>query len=218
MARHIGNKNLTLHFGNAYRDLPILEHQGAFIREYLACLYNTLYRTLADCPSVFAVGVDLRLPLGVPLPDYAQTDEVIELFFESLNAKVKHNRRKAKQKNKHAHDARVRYVWARERSGWHGYHHHGAILVNNDAFTMLGCFASDGVNMFKRLEEAWASALGLPVEAVRGLVSIPDKACYWIRRDDLQSQAEFFQQASYLCKAATKIYGDGAHAFGASRD
>ena len=71
--------------------------------------------------------------------------------------------------------------------------------------------------MFNRLAQAWASALGLSVEDVRGLVEIPANPAYCIRRNDPQSQADFFYRASYLCKVATKVYGNGLHGFGASR-
>ena len=70
--------------------------------------------------------------------------------------------------------------------------------------------------MFNRLQEAWASALGTSVEAVRGLVEIPDNPSYSLRRDGLGVE-EFFYRASYLCKAPTKVYGDGRHGFDSSR-
>ncbi|MEA3172408.1 MAG: hypothetical protein QOI97_5356 [Pseudomonas sp.] len=43
----------------------------------------------------------------------------------------------------------------------------------DDAFNALGKFEPGRDNMFNRLVEAWASALGLSVEAVSGLVEIP---------------------------------------------
>lgn len=70
--------------------------------------------------------------------------------------------------------------------------------------------------MFNRLQEAWASALGTSVEAVRGLVEIPDNPSYSLRRDG-PGVEEFFYRASYLCKAPTKVYGDGRHGFDSSR-
>lgn len=71
--------------------------------------------------------------------------------------------------------------------------------------------------MFNRLSEAWASALRLPVSAVSGLVHIPDNAYYFLHRNDQGSIADFFYRASYMCKAATKAYGNGGHGFGCSR-
>ncbi len=67
-----------------------------------------------------------------------------------------------------------------------------AILLNFDAFSTLGFFSSGRVNNFKRLQDAWASALGLPLDAVDGLLEIPKNAYYHIHRDDDASIAKFF--------------------------
>lgn len=71
--------------------------------------------------------------------------------------------------------------------------------------------------MFNRLNQAWASALGLPLHAVTGLVHIPTGARYHLHRDDHEGIARFFKMTSYLCKAATKSFENGGHGFGASR-
>ena len=124
--------------------------------------------------------------------------------------------------NRYAHDTVVRYVWAREvgkgHRGQHGRpHYHMAVLLNYDAYCALGRFSPGRDNMFNRLQDAWASALGLPLDAVVGLVEIPANPYYCIHRDDSESIAQFFHRASYLCKAATKEFGNGGHGFGASR-
>jgi hypothetical protein len=123
---------------------------------------------------------------------------------------VAHNRKDQ------VHDTRVRYVWAREE-GQHGVpHYHGLILVNAYAFNSLGRFDSEFDNMARRLQSAWASALGISFEAATGLVETPMNATYEMTRDDLSGQHDLFRRACYLCKAATKVYGDWVHAFGAS--
>lgn len=217
MFRHPVNPNLTFHCGGNYQGLPVQFDKGPFIRQYLDRLSQTVSRALGQYPRVFAFRVDLRLPVGGLLPDHSDTNQVIGRFIESFKAKISHNRRMARMTNKYAHDSKVRYVWARE-VGSHGRpHYHVAFLLNYDAFNALGKFEVGRDNIFNRLEEAWASALGLPVEAVRGLVEIPDNPTYCLRRDDPQGLNEFFYRASYLCKAATKVYGDGQHGFGASR-
>ncbi|VVP01648.1 hypothetical protein PS838_02854 [Pseudomonas fluorescens] len=217
MSRHPQNTNLTLHTGSTYVGLSVQENKGPFIREYLNRLYLTMERALTQYSRVFAFRVDLRLPSETELPDYAFTNEVIERFIESFKAKIKHNRSQARQLNKYAHDSTVRYVWAREL-GQHGKpHYHLAILLNRDAFTALGKYEIGRDNMFNRLVEAWASALGLSVEAVSGLVEIPNNPSYPMNRDDPVGQEEFFYRASYLCKSATKVFGDGSHGFGCSR-
>lgn len=217
MSRHSGNANLTLHNDTAFQGWPIQVDKGPFIQQYLNRLLQTMQYTLAQYPRVFAFRFDLRLSTGAQLPDSAYTNQVIERFIESFKSKIAHNRSQARQLNPYAHDSKVRYVWAREQ-GQHGKpHYHLAILLNRDAFTALGKFEAGRDNMFNRLEQAWASALGLSVGAVRGLVELPRNPCYHLNRGELGGQAEFFHRASYLCKAATKVFGDGSHGFGASR-
>lgn len=217
MVRHRQNRNLVLHQGSSYCGMPIQADKGPFVAQYLDRLCNTASRALQQYSRVFAFRVDLRFPADFEPSDDACTNQVIERFFESFKAKIRHNRRMARMANKHAHDSNVRYVWARE-VGQHGRpHYHVAFLLNYDAFNALGKFETGRDNMFNRLEEAWASALGLPVAAVKGLVEIPSNPTYCLRRDDPQNQAVFFHRASYLCKAATKVYGNGQHGFGASR-
>ena len=217
MIRHPSNANLSLHYENTYQGFPVQIEKGPFISEYLNRLYQTVGRALTQYPRVFAFRFDLRLPTETQLPDFVSTNQVIERFMESFKAKIAHNRSQARQLNKYAHDSKVRNVWAREQ-GQHGKpHYHLAILLNRDAFTALGKFETGRDNMFNRLEQAWASALGLSVEAVRGLVELPRNPCYHLNLGELGGQAEFFHRASYLCKAATKVFGDGSHGFGASR-
>ncbi|MGU0820629.1 transposase [Pseudomonas aeruginosa] len=217
MIRHSQNANLIIHNDGSYRGIPIQADKGPFVQQYLERLFQTTSRAIQQYSRVFAFRVDLRLPAGVVLPDYAYTNQVIERFIESFKAKIRHNRFVARMANKYAHDSNVRYVWTREIGAQGRPHYHVAFLLNYDAFNALGKFEPGRDNIFNRLEEAWASALGLPVEAVKGLVEIPDNPTYCLRRDDHQGLNDFFYRASYLCKAATKVYGDGQHGFGASR-
>ena len=217
MLRHPQNHNLTLHYDNAYQGLPVMYEKGPFIREHLQRLHETMQRALDQHPRTFAFRVELKFPSSGMLPSYAFTNEVISRFFESFKAKIEHSRSMARRRNRYAHDCKVRYVWVREIGDSERPHYHLVILLNKDAYSVLGHFASERNNMFNRLEEAWASALRLPRDAVVGLVHIPENPVYYITRDDERSQAEFFHRASYLCKAATKEYGDRQHSFGASR-
>lgn len=217
MSRHPDNTNLILHNGSTFQDWPVQIDKGPFIQQYLNRLQQTIQCALTQYPRVFAFRLDLRFPVGAQLPDDAYTNEVIGRFLDSFKAKVAHNRSQARQLNPYAHDSKVRYVWAREQ-GQHGKpHYHVAIMLNRDAFTALGKFEAGRDNMFNRLEGAWASALGLPVETVKGLVEIPSNPSYFLNVGELEGQSSFFYRTSYLCKAATKAFGDGSHAFGASR-
>lgn len=191
--------------------------KGPFIREYLHRLYETINRAIYQHREVFAFRFDLRLPANNTPRRSAYENEYVDRFIESFKAKIRHNRQMAVRQTEYVHDSTVRYVWARETGHQGQPHYHFAVLLNRDAFFTLGTFAPGKDNMFNRLNEAWASALGLPVEAVRGLVEIPDNANYNLHREDYGSIAAFFFRASYLCKSATKGFGHGGHGFGASR-
>ena len=210
------NPNHTFHYGTEYAGLPI-QDKGPFISEYLNRLYCTIHRTLNQYREVFAFRFDLRLPANHIPNGSAYENELIDRFIESFKAKIKHNRQMARRQNPYAHDSAVRYAWAREVGHQGRPHYHLAILLNKDAYCAIGAYAPGRDNMFNRLHEAWASALGLPGNAVSGLVHIPNNAYYFLRRDDQGSIADFFYRASYMCKAATKAYGNGGHGFGSSR-
>lgn len=216
MTSHEQNRNLTLYSQLAYKGLSVNAIKGPLFEEYLEAARRVVYAALQEYGRVFAFRFDLRFPVGQDLP-YVEGNLVMERFVSSLKAKIKHNRNKAREENPYAHDSTVRYVWCREY-GKHGVpHYHMAILLNYDAFCTLGVYELGRDNLFNRLHEAWASALGLSIESAVGLVELPESPFYQLRREDQEKLSDFFFRLSYLCKAATKYYGNGVHAFGTSR-
>ncbi|EAA3799154.1 inovirus Gp2 family protein [Salmonella enterica subsp. enterica] len=220
-ARHPGNNNLRLHYDDTYENLPVMVDKGPFIREYLSDLKCTIDSALSEYPRVLAFRVDLRLLQGKDLPDYACTNQVISKFFESFTRKIQYDQDRGRKRNRHARGCNVRYVWARETGESGRQHYHLLILLNRDAYYTVGRLGSARVNMISRMEESWASALGISARQVRGLVHIPEHAEYRVDRnvhpDDEDELPELFYRASYLCKAATKSYGDRQRAYGTSR-
>lgn len=217
MIRHAANQNLTLHYERTYLGLRIQDDKAPLIREYLSRLHETVTRALRQYPRVFAFRLDLHFPSDQCHHGFGFGNEIINRFFDSFKAKLRHNRHMAKRKNKYAHDTVVRYVWTRETGQRGRPHYHMVIFLNYDAFCALGRFVQGRDNIFNRLQEAWASALNVSLDAATGLVHIPEDPWYHIYRDNDESFARFFYRASYLCKAATKVFGDGCHGFGASR-
>jgi len=218
--RHPDNNNLSLHYGSTFDGLPVQEDKGPFIREYLSALKHAIELTLAEYPRVLAVRVDLRLPQGIELPEYAYTNQVISRFFESFTRKIQYHQERVRERG-YARGCKVRYVWSREIGEGGRQHYHLLILLNRDAYYSLGRLGSDRVNMISRIEESWAGALRLPVDLMRGLVHIPKKAEYQIDRVNRRRKGaeltDLFYRASYLCKVATKRYGDRQRGFGTSR-
>lgn len=221
MLRYSANPNLHLYRGETFEGLPLMNEKGPFFYEYLVRLKQTIEAALAQYPRVLAFRIDLRFPQGIDLPPEAFTNAVISRFFESLKAKIKHDRSLARERNPYAHDTRVRYFWTREVGAEGRPHYHVLILLNRDAYYTPGKVGSERPNMISRLQEAWASALGLEVRRVSGLVHVPANPTYRIDRNpqnEASSVEALFYRASYLSKAATKLYGANHHGFGSSRD
>lgn len=216
MIRHAENSNLSLYYHPFYQGLPVQTKRGPLIKEYLERMRQVVAAALMQYARVFAFRCDLRFPVDQHSP-YAQNNQVIERFIASFKAKIRHNRNKALGTNRYAHDTTVRYVWCREYGKKGNPHYHLIVLLNRDAFCALGRFEMGRNNLFNRLHEAWASALGLPLEDTKGLVELPTNAVYCLQLTEPNPLMDFFYRASYLCKAETKQYGDGVHGFGASR-
>lgn len=216
MLLHPDNHNLHLHYGDTFAGLPLMVEKGPFVHEYLERLKTTIDLALDQYPRVLAFRADLRLPEHIELPAYAFNNEAISRFFASFKAKIRGNRAQALGRGG-LHDSEVRYVWSREVGSKGRPHYHLLILVNRDAFFTMGRLGSDRPNMISRMEEAWASALDLTVEQVIGLVHIPDNAQFRVDRGNAEKLSRLFLRASYLCKVATKAYGDHHRSFDCSR-
>lgn len=219
MQRHPSNRNLSIYCGETFEGLPIMASKGPFIYEHLAKLKLTMERALGEYPRVFAFRCDLRFPANAKANDQAYSNGAIGDFMESFKLQIESNRKAASQLNRYSHTSDVRYVWAREQGqGSHTHHYHLLILLNQDAFYAVGRLGSQNVNMFHRLEQAWAYALQMPVQGIQGLVEVPANAVYRVHRNDPAGQAALFERASYLCKIATKPFGNGYHVFDSSRN
>lgn len=220
MIRHSSNGNLTVASISGFDGLPVMFDKGPFIIEYLDRLKGVVDLTLASYPRVLAFRIDLRIPNREGLPEFVSTNQVISRFLDSYKAKIESDRHRARSSNPYAHDTKVRYFWVREAGVPAAQHYHLLILLNMDAYYTVGRLGSENMNMIRRLEEAWASALGLHLQEVSGLVEFPKNGTYRLVRnapDFMTNLTSLFHRASYLCKAATKHYGHHHHGMGSSR-
>lgn len=219
--RHPANTNLHLYYDDTFEGFPLMRDKGPFIREYLSDLKHTIELATAEYSRVLAFRADLRLPQGIELPDYAYTNQVISRFFESFTRKIQYHQERVRERNGYARGCKVRYVWSREVGQGGKPHYHLLLLLNGNAYCTVGRLRSERVNMISRMEESWAGALGLSTEQVRGLVHIPKNAEYRVeremRRGGIDELPELFYRSSYLCKVATKSYGERHRGFSASR-
>jgi glycosyltransferase involved in cell wall biosynthesis len=194
-----------------------MHDKGPFVAEYLGTLKQTIDLALAQYPKVLAFRADLTFPQTVDLNHYFHNNQVLSRFLESFKAKVEHNRAQARRVDPYAYDSKVRYVWAREFGQQGNPHYHLLFLLNQDAFYTVGRLVSSNPNMISRMQEAWASALAVPLEMASSRVHISDEATYRLQRGDLSEYSRLFRRASYLCKSSTKFFEDGSHGFGSSR-
>ncbi|MBS1208778.1 MAG: transposase [Proteobacteria bacterium] len=215
--RHPNNTALKLWYETHYRGLPVQIQRGPLVEDYLDRLHQTMLKALAAHPRTLAFRADLRLPDWMGVLNEFTHNALIQRFVDSFKSKVSHNRQVARQRLERFHETDVRYAWARE-IGMHGKpHYHFAFFLNHDAFHTFGRFEPGLRNLFNYLHEAWASALKIPAQQAYGLVHFAEGGACHLKANDPQSVADFFYVASYLCKAATKQYGNGAHGFGCSR-
>ncbi len=234
--RHPHNKNLVLSSEPTWQGLPILDHRGLVIYNYLRSINQVMDKALAAHPRICAFRCDLRFPVYGYEPDTA----VITRFIESLKAQMKADELRKLRENKRIHANQLRYIWVKEQDSANNWHYHVCLIVNRDVYFTLGGFSvtssvdnenwdspvpqtSEAVerkNMVDRIRWAWASALGMSIENTIGLVHFPENATYHINAnstDFYTSYQELFKRLSYFAKVDTKHYGDGTNNFGCSR-
>lgn len=208
-------RNLTLIAQPVYEGFSVLPATGPHVVQYLNRLISVVSAALEQSSKIFAVRVDLHLPLlfdGQPV----YSNHVIESFIKSLKARIEVECHRRLNRQEYASDGQLRYVWAREQASAAQPHYHLLLIFNANFFQQLGRL-DDQYGLASMIFKAWASALGQSLTLTRELVHFPDDPAYFVDRNNLRSQSLLLSRASYLCKSATKVWHDGLHAFGASR-
>ncbi|MGR5419687.1 inovirus Gp2 family protein [Vibrio sp. PNB22_4_1] len=197
-----------------------------FNETYLSSVHGVLLNALNEHPRTFIFHVVLRYPA-------IQRDGVegsITRFISSFREKIKADCERKFRLQKNVHRTSIRYVWCREHSESMKEHFHVFFLLNNDTYFRLGNYSSpkEG-HLTWMVNTAWASATNLPWGSMAGLVEFTDcktinarriasshvKERDGVLRDSFESA---FHWMSYLCKVATKSYGDNVRNFGCSRN
>lgn len=203
------SKNLIS--GKEFKEMPILSSYAPFYESYLDSIYRVMYQSLEAHPRTTAFRFELHLPIDL----YVNIDRLTERFVASLKSKLKHAR--VQSNNPSAHGTDVRYVWALEYSQTERMHYHFILFLNRDAYRSFGLFEEGRKNIYNRIVEAWASALGIKLfKNAQGLVYIPDNPVYALSKNLQENIDSFFYRASYLAKVDTKMNGS-RHSFGSSK-
>jgi len=210
------NQNLTFYNESTYQGLPIQIEHGQVVKDYLDSTFECFQKAIDQYGRVCMMRFDLHVP-----EDYAavalRDNHLMSKFLQSLKSQIQWSQNGSKKEGNRVHDTNVRYLWCRETSSTGRIHYHVVLLLNHDAYAFIGGFDLGKDNMYRRIHDAWASALGMYPPDILGLVHIPENPVYQIRRDNAASFNSAFHRASYLCKVESKEYGQGFHSFGSSR-
>ncbi|WP_161598949.1 inovirus Gp2 family protein [Aidingimonas lacisalsi] len=214
--RHPYNPNLHLNNDTSFSGMDVQTKYLPMVTEYLEGTYLTLQKALYDYPRVLAIRFEPVIPTAISNTMSVEDHKsLIMKFIDALKAIIK-NDRERKRRSGRASDTKVRYVWCREVDANGKLHYHFFLILNRDAYHMLGRACSPNENLINRISRAWYSALGVQWNFQEPWIHVPKNPMYWIDRDDAESFQRAFYRASYLCKAKTKRYGRGMRAFGTS--
>lgn len=216
--RHPGNTNLTIWYEPTYRGLLLMVEKSPFFKEYLEDLWRTTQWALGCYSRVFAARVDLTFPDGYDMPDDFVHNVAMSRFVESFEGHIQADQDRSRCEGKRVHSTDLHYFWVREVGGNGRPHYHFAFLLNKDAYHTLGRFETERVNLFHRLQWAWASALRLDVSEIKGQVNVPDNPEFFLTRAfGDPGVAAFFHRVSYFCKTATKDFPGRTRGRGSSQ-
>lgn len=216
--RHPENSNLFIWYEPTYRGSPLMVDKGPFFTEYLEDLWRTTQWALGCYPRVFAARVDLRFPDDYDMPGDFVHNVAMSRFVESFEKLIRDDQSNSRREGKRVHPTDLHYFWVREVGERGRPHYHFAFLLNKDAYHTLGRFETERMNLFHRLQWAWASALRLDVSEVKGQVHVPDNAEFILSRAiGDPGVAAFFHRVSYFCKTATKDFPGRTRGRGSSR-
>lgn len=213
------NPNQTLFLEPTYKGLPVQTRQGPLVLEYLDDLDRLFVNAARQYSRLYVVRLDLRFRAGDDLPDIARTNIPIRKFLGSLKARLKHKDamtlKRTGRENKHG----MRYAWAREiGSDSQRPHYHLLLILNGDAYRSLGNYRDpEQPGLYRRCQEAWASAIGQPFDLADGLVSVVPNGQWNLNHRTQEAFRDAFFAASYLCKARSKVFELGFHGFDSSR-
>ncbi len=195
-----------------YRGLPVMPGVGPFVAEQLETVYQGLLHAKQVHPRLYALRFDLRFPdpRELLLTSDTYTNDSIRDFWKRLKSRIEQSQLRAARAGARVHPTEIHYIWAREYGAQSGVpHYHCCLLLNGHAFAHVGEYELDCDNLYTRIVTAWTTALGLPAEEFKRLVSVPNNAEYMVRSG--QDVASLFHRLSYFAKLKTKRFDDGQH-------
>lgn len=209
----------------------VIVGHGPLNQYHLKRSAETINRALAEHPRTSAIRVDLRFPaqeqyLCQDMPRvFADTDPaVITRFIASLDAKISAAQNRKRKEGKRVHPCTLRYIWVKEYSQNHQIHYHVLLLLNKDAYHLIGDYeySPRNTDLGSMIREAWCSALRVDCNVYWPLIHFPNNPIYYLNSNDhpddfRKSWDALFYRISYFAKESTKQCGTGYRAFGCSQ-
>lgn len=218
--RLVENTNLNLHHDKLYLGLPVQTSAGPLIKEWLERIRLSIMEQLAKHSRVLALRIDLRFPAN-----YWGCEEGFlgNEFLQDFRAYLR--RELDRLPGNRNHDLMV--LFAREYDKHERKpHFHLLILLNGNAFRGTGKWDLSCNNLYSRLYESWAYALGMRAPEIAGLIQFANGSALegrgqdyirsgsmLLQRGDEQMFRNLFWVSSYLAKVATKNFHDGCRPF-----
>jgi len=218
--RLVENPNLNLHYDNRYLGLPVQTSAGPLVKEWLERIRLSILEQLAKHSRVLAIRIDLRFPSNY----WGYEEEFLgNEFITDFRAHLKRELDRLPQDRNHD----LMLLCAREYDKHERKpHFHLLILLNGNAFRGTGKWDLSCENLYTRLHEAWAYALGMRAPEIQGLIqfangsALESRGQSYVRygsmlleRGDEQMFQNLFWVSSYLAKVATKNFHDGCRPF-----
>lgn len=213
------SRDIQLYTDTHYEGIPVMTRRGPLVLSYLESAHATLQRAWLEYPWLTGIRCDFSLPDGYCFLSGMNTNPLVEKFIASLRAKIDSHRARLGSEGKRVHPCVLRYLWGKEYTQAGKLHYHLVLLLNHHAYFTLGEFKLGRDNLYNRINEALASALGLPVTAILGLVHFNNEEPVLEVKgaQDVEGFGKLFYRTSYLCKYETKGFAPWERSFGCSR-
>lgn len=184
---------------------------------YLDQIYDTLQKALDQYTRIFVIRIQLKYPYLLVKPEDELTNALVQRFTTLLEERIKYHMKKVGEPHQQVDDIAVRYSWAEDRCKEGGPRYHLLLLLNANAFRMLG-YSNRGLECMRgRLVSVWADTLGLAAIRCSGLVHVSKRAIASVDSARLSAEMHHISwSCQFLSRVAAKRHGYGIRSFGCS--
>ena len=222
--RVVGSPGNSFYYEHSYKGLPVQVTHGPLVAEWLEKLYLGLLGQVAIHSKVFVLRIDLRFPSGYWPPEgqvlgndyYDRFKRYLKRSLGAMSGNRNHGMWLAAAREYDKLDQKP--------------HFHVLLLLNGNAIRSTGNWDLFNDNLYSRLHDAWAFALGMEGYEVQGLIQFASGRNYsdsgqtkikgggsLLNRGDKEMFKDIFYAISYMAKFETKNFSDRCHPFVASR-